>query len=497
MQLKGTMVWLGRAVSLVVAAWFISASSRGILKHYNKDMRTSSGSKDTNNHQVISTAAVTQYSDFVSKTLNIRFKSELEPPSQFNEWKIFAEKQQCLLGLENYAQIYRDLAPFLKDNTPFNELANNIQDATMGENHDGKFTQGHPLIYNSLTTLFSPIPEFKYAISLKYDEPQILPSETLPTVEYTQPADLFEHSQCIREKHGTASPENHIFENTNKQAHGFFMGPDTFLAKNKKTPLFSQAKTDCFWDLIVPMKYHVEFLQETQVDDVVPWEKKQDVLFWRGSSTGGKYVSNYPWRRFHRTRLLDWAKQFEERYPKNAFDAGKTDPPQLSLSVNDTSLSWLAVDIGMHATTQIEGSVDEQLKKEYPLHGYVKFSRTLNFKYLLVIDGNTWPSRTPKYLASNSVVLLSTAFIDWFMWMLVPFEHYVPVKIDLSDLEDQLRWLRANDAKAKQISENARKLMEKINRFEQMQCYTGLMMLEYSRIYENHRNGTVRTIDGE
>ncbi|KAJ3141473.1 F-actin-capping protein subunit beta, partial [Physocladia obscura] len=479
MRLGLMILFLGRALALMAAIWIVMLTSWFAVKSYSE---LASKRKTNPTHKTLTggTHPFGNYTSFLSKILDTEVNPDLEPPPRFKEWMQLAENQNCLLGLENYAQIYRDLAPYLKDNTPFKALQGNVEGATMGvHQNQGKFTEGRSHIFEALASLFAPLPDFRYAISLKYDEPQIIPSET-SSAPYKSPEDVFENSQCLRSRHGTPTSENRISETTDKLAHGFFMGPDTFLSKNTKTPLFSQAKTDCYWDLMIPMKYHDEILTKGIKKDTILWENKKDVLFWRGSSTGGK--------------LLQWAKLFEERYPRNAFDAGKSDPPILSQRKNDTSLSWLAVDIGLYTVTQASTDVSSQIQKEYPFHDFVTFDQTLNYKYLLVIDGNTWPSRTPLYLSSNSVILLSTVFTDWFMWMLEPYVHYVPVKMDLSDLEDQLRWLRKNDGKAQQISLNARRLMERINRFEQMQCYTGLMMLEFYRIYQNHQNGTLRTI---
>jgi hypothetical protein len=49
----------------------------------------------------------------------------------------------------------------------------------------------------------------------------------------------------------------------------------------------------------------------------------------------------------------------------------------------------------------------------------------------------------------------------WYFPLLKPYHDHVPVKDDLSDLEDQIRWCRANDEKCKEIGENARKFYDK------------------------------------
>ncbi|KAJ3353581.1 capsule-associated protein CAP1 [Entophlyctis luteolus] len=434
-------------------------------------------------------------------------------PPLYLEWIEFVEKQECLTGLRNYAQIYRDLAPYILNNEGFKELRR-IRDAKRASfrkvKSNQQFTEGHPALFDPIAKLIHDLPEFTFSVQ-RYDEPQILPSEK-SSKPYRTLDDVFELSECMRDKHAKPSINNRINETTHRNSHGFFMGPDTFVFKNSRMPLFSNAKTECFWDLVIPMGFHVNLVLDGVAPDEIPWDEKQDVLFWRGSATGGRFDESVPWRRYHRIRLVEWFHKFQLRYPYNTFDAGQTHPPKLphSPEASSGSLSWLAVDVGFHAVDVRSKDVQRQIIEEYPLRSYVSFEDTIAFKYLLVVDGNSenvlsevvaqkhdffvaWPNRVPRYLASNSVVLLSTAFTDWFMWMLEPFVHFVPVKLDFSDLEERLLWLRDNDESARNISRNARELMQKINRIEQMQCYTALMMIEYSRIHRNFGKGIQKT----
>ncbi|KAJ3349831.1 F-actin-capping protein subunit alpha [Entophlyctis luteolus] len=529
---KTRLALFHRAVMLFTASWILMAATwialkRSDSKSEEKSKWTTTNSADVNAespvilsservpdgetgsriHETASLGPSVPFADYQTFTSSILHESGLEtppllnPPPLFSDWVDFAEENGCFLDFKKYSQIYRDLAPFFKDNTGFRELAN-LADANVAEfnfvDRDNKnskaFFGTQPAVFEPLQDLLQPLEPFMFALNNKFDEPQIIPADD-QTARYLSPEDIFKNSECMRRKHDTATPENRIDETTDRYSHGFFLGPDTFIAKNSKMPLFSQCKTECFLDIVIPLNNHPDLVINGMVTDQIAWESKKDVLFWRGSSTSGKYIKGNPWRKFHRTRLVQWAEEFEQRYPENVFDAGQENPPKLPSRTNsNSSLAWLAVDIGFHATVQAHAEVEEALKEEYPFHSYVSFEDTMKFKYLLVVDGNTWPSRTPSYLTSNSVILLSTAFTDWYMWMLEPFVHYVPVKLDLSDLDDKLRWLRDNDDAARQISENANKLMDRINRLEQMQCYAGLAMIEYSRIYQNFKRGVPKTL---
>ena len=64
-----------------------------------------------------------------------------------------------------------------------------------------------------------------------------------------------------------------------------------------------------------------------------------------------------------------------------------------------------------------------------------------------------------------------------------PWVHYIPIKPDFSDLEDKMQWLETHDEEAKEIADNAYEFMLLHREPEQMQCYAGLAMLEYVRLY--------------
>jgi hypothetical protein len=84
-----------------------------------------------------------------------------------------------------------------------------------------------------------------------------------------------------------------------------------------------------------------------------------------------------------------------------------------------------------------------------------------HYKYAINVDGHVAAFRLSFLLASDCVVLQVASPKDYTLWytskMLKPWEHYVPVKADLSDLEEQIRWCRANDDKCKAISQKASK----------------------------------------
>lgn len=59
------------------------------------------------------------------------------------------------------------------------------------------------------------------------------------------------------------------------------------------------------------------------------------------------------------------------------------------------------------------------------------------------------------YVNSSALTLICSQRM-WFFDLLKPYHDHVPVKADLSDLEEKIRWCRENDDKCRQIGENSK-----------------------------------------
>ncbi|KAI9350298.1 glycosyl transferase family 90-domain-containing protein [Obelidium mucronatum] len=312
---------------------------------------------------------------------------------------------------------------------------------------------------------------FQFLLSLT-DYPSLLPASTRDVV-FKKSRDLLDLSPCL----------NQSFDQTERESHGFFLRPKYFLTTNKGAEggvmSWSRPKGGCFKDILFPGLYHVGKVEKMASKvDVIPWEKKKRVLFFRGSPTGGRFVANdeSTWKKFHRVRLLEWEKAYRRKHPNLVVDVRN----RTELRRIEKMTSGIAVDIGFHTGIQGPKNLKTKLQKMYPLKSIISFEKTMEFKYLLVPDGYTWPARMQYYLASNSVVLYAGIFEDYYMWKLKPWVHYIPVKLDFSDLEEKLKWLAENDNTAKQINQNAKILAKSVNSLAAMQCFAGMALIEYS-----------------
>ena len=92
----------------------------------------------------------------------------------------------------------------------------------------------------------------------------------------------------------------------------------------------------------------------------------------------------------------------------------------------------------------------------FELAGRLSPEEQSHYKYILHIEGHVEAFRLSLELSMGSVVLIVDS--QWKLWyssMLVPYKHFVPVKSDMSDLIDQIKWCKSHDSECKEIAKNA------------------------------------------
>jgi hypothetical protein len=121
------------------------------------------------------------------------------------------------------------------------------------------------------------------------------------------------------------------------------------------------------------------------------------------------------------------------------------------------------------------------------------------YKYAMDLDGHGWSGRFLGLLRSGSLVFKvcvptatwtpalnectqSTIFTEFFSQWVRPFEHYIPVRPDLSDLVERIEWAREHDAEAKKIQQAGKEFAERVMTDAQNDCYFGLLLLEWARL---------------
>lgn len=152
-----------------------------------------------------------------------------------------------------------------------------------------------------------------------------------------------------------------------------------------------------------------------------PWRERRPVLLWRGTTTGREASLDA----LPRVRLCRAAQLLGDR-----------------------------ADVGFSAASQQFSGAEPWLRSQGLLRGYVPHERYDEYQLHLSIDGNASPWGFLSKLHTGSAVLKVTSprrLRQWYYDRLVPWKHYVPIRSDLSDLEQTVHLLLADPARAERI----------------------------------------------
>ena len=94
------------------------------------------------------------------------------------------------------------------------------------------------------------------------------------------------------------------------------------------------------------------------------------------------------------------------------------------------------------------------------------------YKYIIHVDGNVNAYRLLATMLTGSLILRVTSqYTSWVDHMLQHKVHYIPVKADLSDLLDVIRWCKKNDDKCQEIARNGMEFARSILSKKYIQSY--------------------------
>jgi len=104
----------------------------------------------------------------------------------------------------------------------------------------------------------------------------------------------------------------------------------------------------------------------------------------------------------------------------------------------------------VHICPSLSGNIDSSIPN------YLSLPDLIKYKYLIDIGGNGYSGRLKFLLFSKRPLLIvDRDYIEYFHDELIPYQHYIPVKMDLSDLLEQINWMVLNPEKSLEIANNA------------------------------------------
>ena len=174
----------------------------------------------------------------------------------------------------------------------------------------------------------------------------------------------------------------------------------------------------------------------------IPWGEKKERLFWRGRDSSRE--------RLELVRM------------------GKRNPD--------------LIDAGITAFFFFR----DEMEKLGGRTNHTLFFDFFDYKYQLCLDGTVAAYRLPYLLAGGSVVFKQDSdYFEHFYKDLKPWQHFIPVKKDLSDLLERIKWAKDNDAEVRKIAENARNFVIENLLPDHVLCYYGSFLQKWSELIKN------------
>lgn len=224
---------------------------------------------------------------------------------------------------------------------------------------------------------------------------------------------------------------------------------------DKYAPVLSMSTSDRYADIAIPNHNDWALVQSkvgklfshsctTDFSDTfaTPWEEKFSTAVFRGTTTGcGVTTETNP-----RLKVSYMSKH-------QTIDASGV--PYLDAGIT----KWNTRPRKLEGNSELQ--IIDVASVGFDKVGFLNYEQQSKYKYIIHIEGHVEAFRLSLELAMRMVILkVESQWKVWFSDMLIPGVHYIPVKRDLSDLIDKIKWCREHDEECKQIAINAREFYD-------------------------------------
>lgn len=216
-------------------------------------------------------------------------------------------------------------------------------------------------------------------------------------------------------------------------------------------PILSMSKTDEFADVLIPThedwarvcqkegKYYVDSRVGTKEEEelVDDFKSKIPTAVFRGSSTGDGFTV-----------------ETNQRLKISYLSSLKKKDKDGNLILDCGITKWNSRCKKLKNSTKLQ--VIDPASFPFGLANFLSLEEQRKYKYIVHIDGHVSAFRLSSMLSLNCCMLIVES--KWKLWysdILQPYEHYIPIKENLSDLFEQLEWCKNNDESCEFIAQNA------------------------------------------
>ena len=198
-------------------------------------------------------------------------------------------------------------------------------------------------------------------------------------------------------------------------------------------------------------------------DNIIPWNQRKPIVFWRGMSTGcGNTIETNP-----RLKVTKITQDLEDK-GITYLDAGIVNFPKRDKK------------------TIYSDFVEYYKNKEgIKLRPFVKKLDQMQYKFILNIEGNSAAYRFGSlFRLGFCVINVESKYKLWFEPLLENKVHYIQVKHDLSDLIETIEWCLKHDKECEQIAKNGMEFFKRYFNREFVYDYMSSTLNKIASMYD-------------
>lgn len=240
-------------------------------------------------------------------------------------------------------------------------------------------------------------------------------------------------------------------------------------------PIFSMTGTSEYSDLLLPTHDDISRITEKFFNKDgerynfdsswtdIPLDEKIPKAVFRGSSTGkGVTIETNP-----RLRLASMQKRYGQH-----LDVGIT--------------KWNCRPRKISGIKNLQ-YIDPE-KMPFGLVDFLDYPSQAKYRYLIHIEGHSEAYRLSVELNMGSVILMvKSEYSLWFSHLLKPWVHFVPVKSDLSNLIQRIKWCDKNLEKCIEMVKNCKQFYNEYLTFTGVKSYITAFLHNIKRIVGNYK----------
>ena len=306
--------------------------------------------------------------------------------------------------------------------------------------------------------------------------------------------------------------------------HGFLYSGSTVIPTKRLVPIFGECKVNVNSDILFPAnmywKHDNRYDYEGSHDD--DWEKKKDVMLWRGVTSGGTQTKDN-WRTMHRQRLVLMTDMIENTAEARILVEQPEQQGEYENYRQFKACDYAKehTDVGFTETWGCVPSTCDFYKQSLELKGEVPLPEQFQYRYLVDVDGHSFSGRWHAFLKSKSLGFKATIFREWHDSRLFAWRHFVPMDNRYDDLYTLLTYFTGFNGKeiprsanatdgypnedvivphhlveGKRLADQGRTWAKKVLRREDIEIYMFRLMIEYARVVDDNRDRIGYSGDG-